>query len=480
MEIVLYILATTLSVLLLFSTRSCRLHKETTLELNDKLQKANELIRELEVKESKASTLSNERNLSIENLSITIADLRKQNSKLIEENAILKNSLSMKETTIEKINSQHLQDLENTRKTLISEFKLLTTELLKSNSKEFAESSKEKIEQLLSPFKTKIENFERSIQISQNAATQERSSLNANIKSIVESNTNLANKADQLNKALKGDIQRQGAWGELVLETVLKSSGLRKGFEYIIHGEGLDLQNAEGQRQQPDIIINLPDDKHLIIDSKSSFPHYHDYLSAETETEKTDSLKKLIASIQSHVKALSEKKYHFSEALNTPDLTLMFIPIEAMFSLVVEAQKNIFEDAWKKSIIIVSPANLLAILRTVESIWKVERQNRNAQEIANEGGRLHDKFVDLLSNLEDLKTSLNKAMKNHDDAMRKLQGDGNIIKKVQRLKELGLKTKKSIPAKYLQNQEEADEITNQIDYDTNPTSPEEDLSNLFL
>ena len=304
MNLFLIISTTCITTILIFYIFNCRLHIKKNTELSNALQKTTESNTTLQKQESIATTKAEERSRSLEQQSSTIIKLREEIKKLTEDRASLKSELDAKETIIQTINSQHLQDMKNMREKLGAEFENLTTKLLKSNSKEFADVSREKIEQLILPLQEKIKIFENNIQYLQTTTSQERLTLTTNIKSIVESNSVLAKQTEDLKRALKGDIQKQGAWGELILETVLKSSGLRKGHEYTIHGEGLELKDTEGQRQHPDIIINLPDDRHLIIDSKSSYPHYEDYLTAENELEKSDSLKKLIISIQNHVKTL--------------------------------------------------------------------------------------------------------------------------------------------------------------------------------
>ncbi len=447
--ILFFIIALLLATTILFLKRINQNLQKDLNRLNDSLQASNASIQKLQIQESKSAALADERQQVILSNTAVIDSLNKEKTQLTADKATLAKLLETKETSLQQINTQHLNDLEETKKAFATEFELLSNKLLKASSKEFAENSKAKIDELISPLKTRIETFQSNILNMQKDTISERLTLKANIKSIAESNSLLANQTDRLTKALRGDVQRQGAWGELILETVLESSGLRKGFEYNVHGIGIELQNSEGKRQYPDVIINLPDNKHIIIDSKFSYIPYDNYLEAETAEEKASCLESLVQSVQTHIKGLSEKKYSFADKLNTPDLTLMFIPIEAMFSLVIQAKRTIFEDAWKKSIVIVSPANLLAILRTIESIWKVELQNRNAQEIAKEGGLLYDKFVGLLENLKSLKSSLDGAVKNYDGAMVKLEGRGNIISKIQNLKKLGLKTKGSIPKQFL-------------------------------
>lgn len=333
------------------------------------------------------------------------------------------------------------------------EFTCLSNKLLKENSKEFAESSQLKIEELLSPLKQKIEVFQSNLQEIAKTGTAERLTLKNNIEAITNSNKTLAQETHRLARALKGDVKKQGTWGELVLQKILEASGLRENKEYTLQGCGLGLQDAEGKRMQPDVIIHFPDTKRVIVDSKMSYTHYDDFHNGTNEIEKEESLKKLILSMKEHIKGLSEKNYQFAGGLDSPNFVLLFVPIEAIFSLVMEAEPTLFEDAWKKSIIIVSPSNLLAVLRTVESVWKVEHQNRNTQKIADEAASLYDKFVDFIKDMENIDRSLKSTTDHFEKAMAKLsQGRGNLVKKTDDLKKLGLKTKKQIPSEYLEEE----------------------------
>lgn len=335
----------------------------------------------------------------------------------------------------------------------VLEFECLSNKLLKANSKEFAESSQLKIEELLSPLKQKIEIFQSSLQEISKAGTAERLTLKNNIEAITNSNKTLAQETHLLARALKGDVKKQGTWGELVLQKILEASGLRENKEYTLQGNGLGLQDSEGKRMQPDVIIHFPDTKRVIVDSKMSYTHYDDFFNGVNELEKEESLKKLILSMKEHVRGLSEKNYQFAGGLDSPNFVLLFVPIEAIFSLVMEAEPSLFEEAWKKSIIIVSPSNLLAVLRTVESVWKVEHQNRNTQKIAEEAASLYDKFVDFIKDMENIGRSLKGTTDHFEKAMAKLSlGRGNLIKKTEDLKRLGLKTKKNISAEYLEEE----------------------------
>ncbi|MBS0626877.1 MAG: DNA recombination protein RmuC [Verrucomicrobia bacterium] len=330
------------------------------------------------------------------------------------------------------------------------EFTCLSNKLLKENSKEFAESSQLKIEQLLSPLKQKIEVFQSNLQEIAKTGAAERLTLKNNIEAITNSNKTLAQETHLLARALKGDVKKQGTWGELVLQKILEASGLRENKEYTLQGSGLGLQDQEGRRMQPDVVIHFPDTKRVVVDSKMSYTHYDDFHNGTNESEKQESLRKLILSMKEHIKGLSEKKYQFAEGLDSPNFVLLFVPIEAIFSLVMESDPSIFEEAWKKSIIIVSPSNLLAVLRTVESVWKIEHQNRNTQKIAEEAASLYDKFVDFIKDMENVEKSLKNTTDHFEKAMTKLSsGRGNLVKKADDLKKLGLKTKKQIPSEYL-------------------------------
>ncbi len=371
--------------------------------------------------------------------------------KLTEERSILQTLLSVEKEKLEALSLLQEKELLRVEQRFALEFENLTNKIFNEKSREFADVSKGKIEEILSPLKQKIDIFQSGIQDMVKSGTAERLTLKNKIEGIVDSSKALALEAHHLARALKGDVKKQGTWGELILQKVLEASGLREDQEYVLQGSGLDLSSSEGRRMQPDVIINLPDMKKVIIDSKMSYTHYDDYFNAVSQTDREESLKKLVLSIKEHIRGLGEKKYQFLEKLENPDFVLMFVPIEAIFSLVIEADPSLFEEAWKRSVIIVSPANLLAVLRTIESIWKVERQNRNTQKIAEEGAALYDKFVDFLKDLEGVGKSLKTTTDHFDRAMQKISlGRGNLVKKTEDLKRLGLKTKKHIPEEYLE------------------------------
>lgn len=346
-----------------------------------------------------------------------------------------------------------LQALLEQREGFQREFEWVSSKMLKENAKEFAETSQLKIEEILSPLKQKIETFQSNLQEVSKAGTAERLSLKFKMEQMEDCSKILAGETQKLTRALKGDIKKQGTWGELILQKVLEASGLRENVEYTLQGSGMSLSNGEGRRMQPDVIIHLPDEKKVIVDSKMSYLHYDDYLNGSSEEERGESLKKLTLSLKDHIKDLSEKNYSSAKNLENPDFVLLFIPIEAIFSLVVQKEPSLLEEAWKKSIILVSPTNILAILRTIETIWKTENQNRNTQKIAEDAASLYDKFVDFLKDLESAQKQIQSSSDSLEKAMSKLStGRGNLIKKTEDLRKLGLKTKKQIPENYLEEE----------------------------
>ena len=255
----------------------------------------------------------------------------------------------------------------------------------------------------------------------------------------------MSEEANNLTKALKGDVKKQGNWGEVILERVLERSGLTKGQEYereeVVEGNDANVQ-------RPDVIIHLPDNKHIIIDSKVSLVAYERLMSADTDEQRVTYLKDHVNSLRSHVKLLSEKNYQNAQNLNTPDFVLMFLPIEASFSVAVQGDSDIFAYAWERKIVIVSPTTLLATLRTISSIWKQENQTKNAQEIARLSGALYDKFIGFAEDMTRIKANIDRTSNAYDDAMKKMKdGSGNIIRTAEKIKELGAKTgSKSLPA----------------------------------
>ncbi|TDJ07521.1 MAG: DNA recombination protein RmuC [Deltaproteobacteria bacterium] len=338
-------------------------------------------------------------------------------------------------------------DLERMKLNLESHFKNLAQGILEEKSKTFRETSQEQLAHLINPFGKELKEFREKIEKTYDQEKTERISLKAEIKHFIKINEGLTRETDRLTNALRGDVKAQGKWGEFVLESILQASGLRKNHEYVAEGEGLGLKGEEGNTARPDYVLLLPDNKHIVIDSKVSLSHYERYTSG-IEPEKN--LKLFDGSIESHIKNLSGKKYHLNEKLISPDFTILFMPIEGAFSLAIENNPGLFKNAWEQNIVLVGPTNLMATLRTVASIWKIEKQNKNAQEIAVIGGKLHDKMVGFIEDMNKIGDSLRSTEKYFDKAMKKLSlGRGNMLTMAHKMNELGAKTHKKIPENLL-------------------------------
>ena len=347
----------------------------------------------------------------------------------------------------EKLKTERKQ-LEELQTKFQTEFENIANKILKQNTLEFSQTSAKNMGDILNPLKEKITNFERKVEDTYQKGLKDQTNLLAVLKNLQDLSLKLDKDAQDLTKALKSDSKQQGNWGEVVLERMLEDSGLIKNQEYFVQETG---RNEEGNLVRPDVVIKLPQDKYLIIDSKVSLTAYHDFISKEDEQQKAVALKKHIESIKNHVKELNEKNYQSMNKLDIPDFVLMFMPVESAFALAVQNDPPLFNFAWEKKIVIVSPTTLLATLKTIESIWRQEKQTRNALEIAEQGGKLYDKFVGFLTDLEKIGTNIDRASVAYNEAHKKLKsGKGNILGQVEKMKTLGAKTSKSLPQQYLE------------------------------
>ena len=327
------------------------------------------------------------------------------------------------------------------------EFQNIANKLLEEKSQKFIETNRSSMDILLNPLKENIKAFEEKVDKVYNMEAAERNTLKGVISQLMELNQTISNEAQNLTKALKGDNKKQGNWGEVILERVLERSGLVKDREYRLQAS---LTDAEGNRLQPDAIIDLPDEKHLIIDSKVSLIAYERLVNAETEEERKLYSKAHVESIRGHVLNLSSKNYHDLYQLNSPDFVLLFVPIESSFSFAVQIDAELFSDAWDKRVVIVSPSTLLATLRTIASIWKQERQNRNVLEIARLSGAMYDKCVGFIGDMEGIGKNIKLSQNAYDSAIGKLtEGNGNLTKTAERIKGLGAKANKQLDQKYI-------------------------------
>ena len=365
---------------------------------------------------------------------------------LTERITSMQERLSVLQTTLEKERGQFSEKivlLNNAKEELSSHFSKLSIDIFESRNKVFSQQTNTTLEHLLRPFREQIENFKKQIDYNREQDVAERVSLKTEIQHLAKLNQQINEEAGNLTRALKGDVKTQGTWGEMILEKVLEKSGLVKGREFEIQES---LKSADGKRSQPDVVVHLPEGRDIVIDSKVSLIAYERLVSSGAEDEKNQSEKELVVSIRNHIKILSERDYHKLLGINSLDFVFMFIPIEGAFSAAVQADNAIFTTAFEKNIIIVSPSTLLASLRTIENVWKYERQTRNAREIASKAGTLYDKFIGFIADLENVGKGIDSAKKNYDSAFNKLStGKGNLVRLSENLRQLGADTTKKIP-----------------------------------
>lgn len=348
--------------------------------------------------------------------------------------------------------AEQKQELQQLQEKFTKEFENLANKILDEKSQKFTEQNKQNIDQILKPLGEKIKDFEEKVQKNYDSENKERASLKTEIQRLYELNQKMTTEAHNLTRALKGDNKAQGNWGEFILESILEKSGLVKEREYTMQQS---FTSEDGKRLQPDVLINLPEGKVLIIDSKVSLLAYEKFFSAEDELTKQAALREHNLSVRSHIKGLSEKNYQNIYQINSLDFVLLFIPVEPAFALSVQQDPQLFNDAFDKNIVIVSPTTLLATLRTVANIWRQEKHNRNAQEIARRAGDLYDKFHGFIDDMIDLGKKLDGSKNTYVEAMKKLsEGRGNIVKRVQELKNMGAITSKTLPQSLLERSEE--------------------------
>ena len=368
-------------------------------------------------------------------------------TKMVEQATTVTKMEGLKEQLAEQ--KQAMADLQ---KLLTTEFENMANRILKERAAELSETSKKDLGAILNPLKDNIAEFKQQVREAYSLEMRDKAGLREQLKLLTEQNARISDEANNLTKALKGDVKQQGNWGEIVLERVLEMSGLHIGREFEREAVSKDDNDAN---KRPDVIVHLPDNKHVVIDSKVSLVAYDRLVNAPDNAAYETALKDQVSSLKKHVNELAAKNYPNLPGLNAPDFVLMFVPIEAMFSVAVDADKNLFAYAWEKKIVIVSPTTLLATLRTIASIWQQENQTKNAFEIARLGGVLYDKMVGFIDDFQKIKRSLDAADKAYNDALGKMStGKGNMLNTATRIKELGAKAGKTIPQNLLQDAEE--------------------------
>jgi DNA recombination protein RmuC len=362
-------------------------------------------------------------------------------------------ALSTQLTQERNQSTEKLALLQGARDELTLQFKTLANDILEEKSKRFSEQNQQSLGQLLDPLKTKLQEFQGKVEQVYVQEGKDRTALAEQVRQLMELNRTVSQEANNLTKALKGSNKAQGNWGELVLERVLESSGLRKGEEYDVQ-ESHTL--ADGRRLQPDVVVHLPEDRHLVIDAKATLIAYEDYANAEDEKHRDAALKRHLDAVRTHIKGLSDKNYQDLYGLKSLDFVLMFIPIEPAFMLAVTHDRELFMDAWNKNVLLVSPSTLLFVVRTVANLWRQEAQNRNAQDIAKRGAELYDKLAGFVEDMESLGNRLSQAQKDYDGAINKLStGRGNLIRQAEMLKKLGVKPSKSLPTPMVEQANDA-------------------------
>lgn len=386
-----------------------------------------------------------ERNLKEERLRLEEVIYNQGQDMLAEKNKLARAEESFKAQRERLIDQE--RSIQEIQQKFQLEFQNVANKLLDEKSQKFVDTNRNSLDLLLNPLKENIKAFEEKVEKVYNLEAAERNTLRGVITQLMELNKTISNEAQNLTKALKGDSKKQGNWGEVILERILERSGLVRDQEYRMQ---VSLQTEDGTRFQPDVVIDLPDDKHLIIDSKVSLVAYERLVNCETEEERKLYSKAHVESIRNHVNGLSSKNYHDLNLVNSPDFVLLFIPIESSFSFAVQLDAELFNHAWDKRVVIVSPSTLLATLRTISSMWKQERQNRNVLEIARLSGTMYDKFVGFVNDMENIGKNIKQSQSAYDNALNKLtEGNGNLVKTAERIKSLGAKANKQIDAKYI-------------------------------
>ena len=436
--------------------------------LNERLQNLQEENRRLEgvidenaddfhALRSQLNDSQNERAQLMERVSrITVLE-REKNQLATEKEALSSQSNELHAniaTLTAQLEAQQTQSIEkiallnDAKDQLSNQFKVLANAIFEEKSRQFNEQNQHSLDNILSPLKTKLHEFQGKVEEVYVQEGKERSALAQQVKQLMELNQQLSSDAHNLTNALKGQAKTQGNWGEFILERVLENAGLIKGDHYKTQESHT---REDGTRAQPDVIVYLPEGKHLVIDSKVSIVAYNDYANSDDEAIKNLALKRHIDSIKTHIAQLSSKNYHDLYQLKSLDFVIMFIPIEPAFMLAVTQDNEIWQQAWTKNVLLVSPSTLLFVVRTISHLWRQEQQTQNAQDIAKRGGQLYDKLVGFVADLEEVGKRLQQAQKSYDDAFGKFTtGQGNVIAQAQKLKSLGIKTNKSLPVSMTQ------------------------------
>ncbi|MFI1743714.1 DNA recombination protein RmuC [Thalassobellus sediminis] len=437
---------------ILFTKLKSKSEKSTLEERNTNLQQQLTDLQSFNTAENEKTNANF--NLQINQLKETISKIETEREAIRSEKEFLNTELARRNSEYENLQQQNIKrdaEIEERQEQLRKDFELLATKILDEKSEKFTLQNKENIKNILNPLQEKIKVFEEKVDLTQKESISMHSALKEQLLGLKDLNQQMSKEATNLTRALKGDSKMQGNWGELVLERVLEKSGLEKDREYFVQ-QSFTLES--GSRVLPDVVLHLPDGKKMIIDSKVSLTDYERLVNAD-DYDKSTYLKAHVNSIKRHVDQLSEKNYQDLYDIESPDFVLMFIPIEPAFAVVVNEDNSIYNKAFEKNIVIVTPSTLLATLRTIDSMWNNEKQQQNAIEIARQAGALYDKFHGLVIDLTGVGKKIDAAKTDYSAAMNKLvDGRGNLITSVEKLKKMGAKAKKSLPEAIIKRAEE--------------------------
>jgi DNA recombination protein RmuC len=345
---------------------------------------------------------------------------------------------------------EHKKDVQEIKEKIVLELSQAQQKSVLESSERLSKASKQSLENLLSPFQNQLKDLHEKIHRTYDIESRERLSLQEQIKMMAQVHEKMTVETSSLTKALRGDIKLQGDWGEITLRRVLEASGLREGLEYMEQGKGFGLRDDEGVLRKPDYLILLPENRQLIIDSKVVLTAYESFVRADTAEEKLLHQKEFMGAVNRHIEDLSKKDYSSLEGVYAPDFTLMFLPTDGAFALALQSEEQLHFKSWQKKVILTSPSLLLPILRTVEFMWRQDKQGKNAEKIADSAGKLYDKFVGFIEDLEEVQKQLQGSEKALDEAFLKLRdGKGNLVRRAEQLRDLGAKVKKQIPADWV-------------------------------
>lgn len=422
---------------------------QLTTQQNEKSQSDVAGLRE-QLGRAESTTKSHEARL--ENLDSHVVNLTGKNDQLLVENSQLKTRVAEMATILEaerKQTDEKLVLLSEAKEQLSASFKTLANDILEEKSQRFTDQNKSNIDQILGPLNTKIQDFQTKVEQFYFSEGKDRTALKEQVNQLMSLNQQLSQEANNLATALKGSSKTQGNWGEMILERVLENVGLRRGIEYLMRPTYV---RTDRTKAHPDAVIKFPEGRDLIVDAKVSLTAYDEYTAAETDTDKTTALQRHVSSVRTHIKLLSDAEYQSLPELKSMDFVVMFVPIEPAFMLAIASDNKLWQEAWQKNVLLISPSMFLFVVRTVANMWTQEAQKRNVQEIAKRGAELYDKLVGFVEDLKKVGDQLSKARDTFDTASAKFYtGRGNVIRQAELLRELGIKPTKSLPIELVES-----------------------------